>query len=66
MTEVTIPANAEQSADISRGFFTDYRNYVPFDLTNDLRRVVACVEPRNQPRGDERVLTAIQTAGGGR
>jgi LmbE family N-acetylglucosaminyl deacetylase len=52
--------------DTSRTFFTHPNSYAPFSVTKDKRRVIACVEPRNEVRNnDEAILTAIQTAGGG-
>jgi LmbE family N-acetylglucosaminyl deacetylase len=54
------------SLDISRAYFTHPKSYVPFSVTKDKRRAIACIEPRNEVHEDgEEILTAIQTAGGG-
>jgi LmbE family N-acetylglucosaminyl deacetylase len=56
----------QYSLDVSRAFFTHPNSYTPFSVTNDKRRVIACVEPRNEVRAPgEKILTALQTAGGG-
>lgn len=46
----------------SRNFFTNPKSYVPFDLTRDRKRIVSCIDPRDEHR--DSVKTTVQTAGG--
>jgi len=51
----------------SRSFFVEPENYLAFGATYpEVRRIIECVDPRNQYRADnKKVKTATQTAGGG-
>jgi hypothetical protein len=48
--------------DRSREFFMDPSSYGQFQLDQDLRRIIGCIEPRDQE--SDRLRTVVQTAGG--
>jgi hypothetical protein len=54
------------SREASRLYFLDTRSYTDFNTTRpDFRRMSGCTEPRNEDRGNKRIKTVIQGAGGG-
>jgi hypothetical protein len=68
MAETQSPQDLQPvySLDASREYFLDPYSYTDFDTTRpDFRRMVGCVEPRNEARGSKKIKSVIQTAGGG-
>jgi hypothetical protein len=48
--------------DGSLGFFMDPKHYQPFDLSKDYKRMLGCIDPRDEESADVKVL--VQTPGG--
>jgi hypothetical protein len=66
MAETNSSTSPVYSREASKAFFLDSRSYSDFDTTRpDFRRMINCTEPRNEDRGDKRIKTVIQGAGGG-
>ena len=57
---------AIEGLDLSREFYSNPNNYGPFSLTDDHRRMLGCMDPRD-PEGVEhgKIKILVQTAGGG-
>lgn len=55
--------NEQLELERSQEFFTDPQSYTAFDLDESERRILGCIDPRDQV--SDRLLTVVQTPGGG-
>lgn len=54
--------NEQLEIERSRDFFTDPNSYAPFDLDEYQRKILGCIDPRDQE--STRLATLVQTPGG--